>query len=144
MENYRKSPHSIYDLKYHFVWCPKYRYKVLKGELRERVKKLIEQICESMDIVIVEGEICEDHVHLCLSVPPRYSPSQVMKAIKGKTSARVFREYPQLKKQYWGQHFWARGYFVSTVGIDEETICAYIRNQDEHVNSKEQMKFWKQ
>ena len=122
----------------------KYRYNVLKGEVRERLKELITQICESMDIVIVEGEICEDHVHMCLSVPPRYSPSHVMKAIKGKTSERVFRDYPRLKKKYWGQHFWARGYFVSTVGIDEETIRAYIQNQNEHINSREQMKLWKQ
>lgn len=142
MEKYRKSAHTVYDLKYHFVWCPKYRYSVLEGDLRERLKELIGHVCESMNILLVEGDICEDHVNLCLSVPPRYAPSEVMKAIKGKTAEKIFREFPRLRKKYWGQHSWARGYFVSTVGIDEETIKAYIRNQ-EYINSKEQMKFWK-
>jgi len=139
---YRKSPHVVYDIKYHFVFCPKYRYRVLKGELKRRVQLRICEICEELDILMVEGEICEDHIHMCLSVPPKYSASYVMKKIKGKTAEMVFREFPEIKKRYWGQHFWSRGYFVSTVGIDEETIKKYIQNQNSP-STEEQMKLWK-
>ncbi len=139
---YRKTPHTVYELKYHFVWIPKYRYAVLEGELRERLKELINQICDGIGVLVVEGQICRDHIHVCLSVPPKYSPSEVMRRIKGKTSEALFREFPEVKKRYWGQHFWARGYFVSSVGIDEETIKKYIQNQREDI-VENQMKFWK-
>ena len=142
-KKYRKTPHTVYDIKYHFVIVPKYRYNVLDGEVKEWLKKEISQICERMEILIEEGKICKDHIHMCLSVPPRYSPSEVMKQIKGKSSEGVFREFPEIKKIYWGQHFWARGYFVSTVGIDEETIKEYIRNQREEIAMKRQLKLWK-
>lgn len=141
---YRCSPHAVYEIKYHFVWVPKYRFRVLEGEIRQRLKELISQICEGMEILIVEGKVCNDHVHLCVSVPPKHSPAEVMKQIKGSTSEILFREYPQIKKRYWGQHFWARGYFVSTVGIDESTIRKYIKNQTEDTPSEKQMKFWKE
>lgn len=140
--DYRKTPHTVYELKYHFVWIPKYRYAVLEGALRERLEVLINQICDSMGILIEEGQICKDHIHICLSVPPKYAPSEVMRRIKGKTSEVFFREFPDIGKRYWGQHFWARGYFVSSVGIDEETIKKYIQNQREDV-VENQMKFWK-
>lgn len=91
---------------------------------------MIELVCDGFDIEIVEGKVMKDHVHLYLSVPPKNAPSQVMRLIKGKTSERVFREFPEIKKRYWGQYFWARGYFVSTVGADEETIKKYIKEQD--------------
>ena len=143
VKEYRKSPHTVYDIKYHFVFCPKYRYCVLEGELKKRLEEIISEICESMEITMVEGEINEDHVHMCLSVPPKYSPAEVMKKIKGRTSERIQREFPGIRKRYWGQHFWSRGYFVSTVGIDEETIKQYIRNQNKVASSQEQMKLWK-
>ena len=139
-ERYRRSPHVVYELKYHFVWVPKYRYSVLQGDIKEWLKRAITQVCEDLEVLIVEGEICEDHVHMCLSVPPKLSPSEVMKQIKGTTSERVFREFPELKRRYWGQHFWARGFFVSSVGIDEETIKKYIHSQRE---ISDQLKFWK-
>jgi putative transposase len=142
-ERFRRSPHSVYEIKYHFVWIPKYRHDVLKGEIGERIKCMVSEICEGMDILIIEGKICRDHVHMCVSVPPRYSPAQVMKKIKGATSERIFREYPELREKYWGQHFWSRGYFVSTVGIDEETIRKYIRNQDRVHSPERQIKLWK-
>ncbi len=141
--DYRKSPHTVYDIKYHFVFCPKYRYCILEGELKRRLEVIISEICESMEIMMVEGEIGKDHVHMCLSVPPRYSPAEVMKRIKGRTSERIQREFPEIRKRYWGQHFWSRGYFVSTVGIDEETIKKYIRNQNKVASSQQQMKLWK-
>jgi putative transposase len=101
----------------------------LEGKLKKRLQEIISEVCIGMDIEIVQGQIMEDHVHVCLSVPPKYSPSEVMKRIKGNSSERMFREFPDLKKRYWGQHFWARGYFVSTVGADEETIKKYIKEQ---------------
>ena len=139
---YRRSPHAVYDIKYHFVFCPKYRYGVLEGVIKERVEYLIKEICEGMEILVVEGQVMKDHVHICLSVPPKYSPAEVMKRIKGKTSERVFKEFPNIRKRYWGQHFWARGYFVSTVGIDENTIREYIKNQSE-IEDLKQLKLWK-
>ena len=101
---------------------------------------MINEVCEEMEIEIVEGKIMEDHVHVCLSVPPKYSSAEVMKRIKGNSSERLFREFPKLKKRYWGHHFWARGYFVSTVGADEETIKKYIKEQKKVDN---QLKLWK-
>jgi len=143
MENrYRRSSHTVYDIKYHFVWIPKYRFRVLEGEIKSRLEVLISQVCEGMEILLIEGRVNIDHVHVCLSVPPKYAPSAVMKAIKGKTSEMLFREFPELRRRYWGQHFWGRGYFVSTVGIDEETIKEYIRNQQEDDTAERQMQFW--
>lgn len=142
-KKYRKTAHTVYDIKYHFVITPKYRYKILDGKIKEWLKKEISQICEWMEILIEEGKISNDHIHMCLSVPPKYSASEVMKQIKGKSSEGVFKEFPEIKKRYWGQHFWARGYFVSTVGIDEKTIKEYIRNQREVPRAEEQMKLWK-
>ena len=141
-DRYRRSPHTVYNLKYHFVWVPKYRYAVLEGGIKQRLQEIISQICESMGILIEEGQICKDHIHMCLSVPPKHSPSEVMKKIKGQTSERIFREFSEVRKRYWGQHFWARGYFVSSVGIDEETIKQYIQEQREDMLDN-QMKLWK-
>ncbi|MDP2923259.1 MAG: IS200/IS605 family transposase [Candidatus Omnitrophota bacterium] len=141
-DRYRRSPHVVYTLKYHFVWITKYRYRMIEGWMKEYLKKLISQICDDMGIVIEEAQIGKEHLHMCLSVPPKYSPSEVMKQIKGITSERLFEEFPELKKTYWGKHFWARGYFVSSVGIDENTIKQYIKNQREDT-SDNQMKIWK-
>jgi putative transposase len=140
MTEYRRSPHVVYDIKYHFVWCPKYRFAVLEGRLKDRLEVLISEICEMMGVIMVEGEIMKDHVHMCLSVPPKHSPSEVMKRVKGISSERVFKEFPEIKKRYWGCHFWARGYFVSTVGINEDVIKKYIRGQQPEEN---QIKMWK-
>jgi putative transposase len=140
---YRRTPHTVYEIKYHFVFVPKYRFCVLEGKIKSWLEETISQICESMEILMVEGNVSSDHVHMCLSVPPKYAPADVMKQIKGKTSEMVFREFPELTKRYWGQHFWARGYFVSTVGINEETIRRYIKNQREDDTAEKQIKLWK-
>jgi putative transposase len=116
---------------------------VLEGAVSQRLKEIVSQICEDMEIMIIEGKVCKDHVHLCVSVPPKYSPAEVMKRIKGTTSEMMFREYPELRKRYWGQHFWARGYFVSTIGIDESTIRKYIKAQSEDGSFEKQLRFWK-
>ncbi len=131
MAEYRKGAHTVYDIKYHFVWVTKYRYKVLSGEIAVRARDLIRQICVAKEIVIIKGHVGQDHVHLFVSGPPRMSVSQMMQYIKGKSSYQMQREYPSLKKRYWGRHLWARGYFCATAGtVTEEMIKAYIEQQD--------------
>ena len=131
MENYRTSSHSRYDLKYHFVWVTKYRKKVLTGEVGMRVRELVREVCRTNDIEILQGSVSADHVHVLLSCPPNLSPSKVMQYIKGKSSRKLMAEFKHIQKQYWGRHFWARGYFVASSGnVTDEAIAEYIRNQD--------------
>ena len=120
----------MYDIKYHFVWITKYRYRVLKGEVALRVRELLRQGCESNNIRILKGSVGVDHVHMLLSCPTTMSPSEIMQNLKGRTSRILQEEFPALRKKYWGQHMWARGYFCGTVGeVDKETIERYIENQ---------------
>ena len=143
MEGYRKSSHAVYRCEYHFVWIPKYRYQVLLKEITSRLKQILIELCEWLDIDIIEGAIASDHVHMYLSVPPKYAPSQVMKVLKGKSAEYLRRDFPELKKRYWGLHIWARGYFVSTVGIDREVIRNYVKDQQENQIREEQLRLWK-
>ena len=130
MAEYRRSAHAVFDLKYHVVWITKYRYKVLTGRVAERTRDLIRQICESRDVIIVRGAVSPDHIHLLLSTPADLSPAKLVQYIKGRSSRRIQDEFPEIRKRYWGQHLWARGYFCATVGsVDEETIKKYIENQ---------------
>ena len=130
MAEYRRSAHAVFDLKYHVVWITKYRYKVLMGRVAERTRDLIRQICESRDVIIVRGAVSPDHIHLLLSAPADLSPAKLVQYIKGRSSRRIQDEFPEIRKRYWGQHLWARGYFCATVGtVDEETIKKYIENQ---------------
>ena len=120
----------MYDIKYHFVWITKYRYRVLKGEVALRVRELLRQGCESNNIRILKGSVGVDHVHMLLSCPTTMSPSEIMQNLMGRTSRILQEEFPALRKKYWGQHLWARGYFCGTVGeVDKETIERYIENQ---------------
>ena len=143
MEGYRKSSHAVYRCEYHFVWVPKYRYQILVKEVKPRLKDILTELCEWLDITIIEGAICSDHVHMYLSVPPKYSPAQVMKVLKGKSAEYLRREFPELKKRYWEMHIWARGYFVSTVGIDREIIRKYVKDQLDAQLHEEQLRIWK-
>jgi REP element-mobilizing transposase RayT len=102
MGKFLKTSHVVYRCEYHFVWVPKYRYRVLIGEVRERLREILRELCEWQEITILEGAIKEDHVHLYLSVPPKHSPSHVMKILKGKSAEYLAREYPELAKRYWG------------------------------------------
>ena len=130
MEHYRKSSHTVYDLKYHLVWITKYRKPVLRGEIAERVRELIREICKTKDVEIIKGHISNDHVHIFVSVPPHISVSQLMQAIKGKTSRKLMMEYKRLSKAFWGRHMWARGYFVASSGnVTDEVIMKYIEEQ---------------
>ena len=131
MKNYRKTSHSIYDIKYHFVWITKYRKPVLFGNVATRVRDLIREICKSMDIEILKGHVSKDHVHLFVSVPTNIPASKVMQLIKGKTSRKLLSENRKLSKQFWGHHLWARGYFAATSGnVTDEVIAQYIQLQD--------------
>jgi putative transposase len=128
---YNKTSHAVYDIKYHIIWVTKYRYKVISGEIGKRLRDLIRQGCEARNITIVQGSIGKDHVHMLLSCPPSLSPSKIVQYLKGRSSRLLQDEYPELKKRYWGQHLWGRGYFCATVGsVTEETIKQYIENQE--------------
>lgn len=130
MVEYRHGAHAVYNLEYHVIWITKYRYKILRGRVAERARDLIRQSCESRGVVIVRGAVSPDHIHVLLSAPPQLSPAKLVQYIKGRSSRRLQEEFPELRKRYWGQHLWARGYFCATVGaVDEETIKQYIENQ---------------
>ena len=143
MEGYNKSSHAVYRCEYHFVWVPKYRYHVLVKEVKPGLKQILSELCDWLDITIIKGAICSDHVHMYISVPPKYSPSHVMKILKGKSAERLRREFPELRKQYWGMHIWARGYFVSTVGIDRDIIKNYVKEHVTNQIREDQLKIWK-
>jgi len=131
MQNYRKTSHSVYDLKYHLVWITKYRKQVLTGVVAERLRELIREICKANDIEIIKGHVSKDHVHMFLSVPPYISVSKLVQMIKGKTSRKMLSEFKPLQQKFWGRHLWARGYFVASSGnITDEVIIEYIEKQD--------------
>jgi putative transposase len=131
MKDYRKSSHCIYDLKYHLVWITKYRKPILGGEIGKRVREVVRQICASLDVEIIKGNIRQDHVHMLVSVPPTLSVSKLVQRMKGVTSRKLLQENRGLNKAFWGRHLWSRGYFVASVGeVTEEVISRYI--EDEH------------
>ena len=133
--DYQSGSHTKYDIKYHFVWITKYRYKILSNEIGQRLKALLIQSCQSRGVSIVSGHIAQNHVHLLVSCPPVLSPAKIVQYLKGRSSRILQNEYPQLKKRYWGQHLWARGYFCATVGtITGEIIKEYIENHEDDGN----------
>ena len=129
MGEFNKLSHAVWECKYHLVWCPKYRYKILKGDIGKSVRESIRQLCEWRKLEILAGNVQLDHIHLVLSIPPKYSVSEVVGFLKGKSAIKMFDLNPQLKKRYWGRHFWAKGYCVSSVGLNEEQIKKYVRWQ---------------
>jgi putative transposase len=137
VENYRKSAHSTYDIKYHLVWITKYRKPVLTGKIAQRTRELIRITCTSNEVEILAGHVGKDHIHLLVSVPPHLSASKLVQYLKGNTSRKLQMEYKELNKEYWGQHLWARGYFVASSGnVTDEIIAQYIQNQDLEENMK--------
>jgi len=144
MSKYKKLSHVIYKCDYHIVWVPKYRFRILKGLVQELVENDIKKLCEWKRCEVLELNVQEDHIHLLVSVPPKVSISYLMGVLKGKIAIKLFKSYPQLKKKpYWGNHFWARGYFVNTVGLDEEMIQKYVKYQEKEEKKVEdqQQKF---
>jgi len=120
----------VWDLKYHIVWTTKYRYKVLAGDVGLRTRELLREIALSQEMVIHAGSVNRDHVHLLISIPPQLSVSRAVQFMKGKSSHRLLSEFSLLKKRYWGQHLWARGYWVCSSGnVTDEMWKEYIKNQ---------------
>jgi putative transposase len=128
---FKKLSHSLYECKYHVVFCPKYRYKISEGEVVEYITEQIYQLCSQKDgVETIELNVQVEHVHLVVSIPPKYAVSKFMGYLKGKLALKLFDRFPQLRKRYWGQHLWSRGYCVSTVGLDEERIRKYVKWQN--------------
>ena len=132
---YRKGAHSVFNIQLHVSWITKYRYKVLTGDIGHRTKDLIRRICVENGVEILSGAVAPDHVHLLVSIDPSISISTLVKYLKGKTSRKLQMEFPELKKKYWGQHLWARGYFaVSTGNVTTAMIKEYLEH---HFEGKE-------
>ena len=143
MKQFKRLAHAVWQCKYHVVWCPKYRYRILRGEIGKTVRDIIRQLCEWKKIEILEGNIQIDHIHLVLEIPSKYSISEAVGFLKGKSAIKLFDFHLELKRRYWGRHFWAKGYCVSTVGLDEAQIRNYVRYQLHKDKQAEQTKLWK-
>ena len=142
MSDFKKLAHAIWQCKYHIVWCPKYRFRILKGAVQKSVNEIISQLCEWKKLEILEMNVLEDHVHLVISIPPKFAVSEIVGFLKGKCAIKIFDRHLELKKRYWGRHFWAKGYCVSTVGLDEAKIRKYVKWQLEKDKLMEQLKIW--
>ena len=142
MKQFNKLAHAVWQCKYHVVWCPKYRFKILKGEIGKSVRDIIKQLTEWRGINILEGNVQTDHIHLVLSIPPKYSIAETIGFLKGKSAIKIFDMHTELKRRYWGRHFWAKGYCVSTIGLDEGQIREYVRMQMHNDQKIEQLKLW--
>ena len=131
--------HTVWECKYHVVWVPKNRRKVIYGQLRHEVVTIVRKLCEYKGVKILEGQACIDHIHLCISVPPKYALSTMVGYLKGKIAMVVFEKYSKVKRNFKGHSFWARGYYVSTVGLDEARVRKYI--QDQEINDSVEDKY---
>jgi putative transposase len=143
MDKYESLSHTTWECKYHVVFIPKCRRKVLYGQLRVHLGEVFRKLAAQKDSRVEEGHLLPDHVHILLSIPPKHSVSQVVGFIKGKSAIHVARTYGERKRNFVGQHFWARGFFVSTVGRDEAVIRQYIRNQEKEDARLEQLGMWR-
>jgi putative transposase len=129
MTNYTTGHHTVYHHRYHIVWITKYRYRVLQGELRLKVRSIIAQVADEMRIQIINGVLSADHIHIFASIPPHIAVSDFVKIAKGRSSRKIQQEFPAIGKKYWGRHFWGRGYFSSTSGnVTDDIINAYIND----------------
>ncbi len=126
----RTLSHTVWECKYHIVWVPKRRRKIIFGKLRKEIGTILRRLCEYKSVELIEGKTCLDHIHMCVAIPPKYSVSTIMGYLKGKSAMIVFEKYSKLKKNFRGHHFWARGYYVSTVGLDEAKVRKYIQDQE--------------
>ena len=127
---YRTSGHAIFDVQYHICWCTKYRYPVLKGEIGQRCRDLLRQIAMAREVTIIRGSLAPDHVHMLVSASPSIAPFKLVQYLKGRSSRKLQMEFDELRRRYWGQHLWARGYFIATVGtVTDEIIKRYIEQQ---------------
>jgi putative transposase len=137
MKDWRSQSHVKWDCKYHIVIVPKYRRRKFYGSLRSEIGKILRDLCRQKDIVLVKGNALPDHVHLLLSVPPKYSIANTVGYLKGKSAIRINRDLGKVQGSLYGRAFWSRGYCVSTVGLDEAMIKEYIQNQEKHERDEE-------
>lgn len=143
MDEYQSLSHTKWDCKYHVIFIPKYRRRALYGQVRRHLGEVFRKLAEQKESRIEEGHLMPDHVHMMIAIPPKYAVSQVVGFIKGKSAIHMARSYAERSRNFVGQHFWARGYFVSTVGRDEEVIREYIRHQEEEDKRLDQMQLWR-
>ena len=143
MDDYESLSHTKWECKYHVVFIPKYRRKVLYGELRQHLGDVFRKLALQKESRIEQGHLMADHVHMMISIPPKYAVSQVVGFIKGKSAIHLARTYGERKRNFVGQHFWARGYFVSTVDRDEAAIREYIKNQEQEDKRLDQLNLWR-
>ncbi len=139
MKDYQSLSHTKWDCKYHVVFIPKYRRKRIFGVIRQRLGEVFHELARQKESQIVEGHLMADHVHICISIPPKYAVSSVVGFIKGKSAISIARNQMGRKRNFTGDSFWARGYFVSTVGLDEEMVRQYIRDQEKEDQRLEQL-----
>jgi putative transposase len=133
-----KLSHTVWECKYHLVWIPKYRRKVVFGRLRVEIGKILRRLCEYKGVEIIEANACRDHIHMCVSIPPKYAVASIVGYLKGKSAIEVFEKFSKLRRNFRGHHFWARGYYVSTVGLDEAKVRNYIKNQEDSDRQSDQ------
>lgn len=143
MNDYQSLRHSKWECKYHVVFIPKYRRKMVYGQLRRHLGEVFRELARQQESVIVEGHLQPDHVPMLLSIPPKYAVAQVVGYLKGKSAIHIARTYSGRERNFVGEHFWARGYWVSTVGRDEAEVRRYIREQEAEDNRLEQLKLFK-
>lgn len=131
MQEYRHGAHSVFEIHLHLVWTTKYRKRVLAGDVGVRTRELVREICQGHEVTILKGHVAADHVHLFVSIPPQVTISRLVQWVKGKTSHKLMAEFAHLRKTFWGQHLWARGYFCCSSGnVTDEVIAEYIAKQD--------------
>ncbi|KAA6183666.1 IS200/IS605 family transposase [Thiohalocapsa marina] len=143
MDDSESLSHSKWECKYHVVFIPKCRRRTLYAQLRRHLGEVFRTLAEHKESRILEGHLMPDHVHMLISIPPKYAVSQVVGYIKGKSAIHLARVYGERRRNFVGQHFWARGYFVSTVGRDEEVVRRYIRHQEQEDQRLEQLNLWR-
>ena len=131
--------HTKWNCKYHIVFAPKYRRQVIYGKIKGDIGIMLRKLCAYKEVEIIEAEACKDHIHMLVSIPPKYSVSQIMGYLKGKSSLMIFEKYANMKYKYGNRHFWCRGYYVDTVGRNKKAIAEYIRNQLQEDVSSDQM-----
>ena len=140
MREWQSQAHVKLNCRYHVVFVPKYRKKSIYGTLRRDIGSIFRDLCRQYGVELVEGHAMGDHIHLLLMIPPKYSVAHTVGFLKGKSAIRIFRDYMQVKRNFTGRHFWARGYCVSTVGLDEVMIRDYIKNQEREEKRQEQIR----
>ena len=129
MKDKNSLAHTAWNCKYHIVFAPKYRRQDIYGKIRVDIGKMLRMLCDRKGIKIIEAELCKDHIHMLVQIPPKYSVSDIVGYLKGKSSLMIFDRYANMKYRYGNRHFWCRGYFVDTVGKNEKKITEYVRNQ---------------